>query len=265
MMEVDSYLNKIVGQLTIDKPTRDGIIASFDILKAKIWSEYQDRLSSVELFGSFLRSTELPQKIDLESDIDVLAIFKSKEFQPVTMLKHLFEFADAQYSRSTVLKSHPTVVVEMKKVRFEIVPAYYERSFWNGDELKIPAPRNNDLKWITTEPQKLHKEVLLKNGETHNFLIPTIKLIKYFNVRKGRPFESYLIEQHAIGIDYYGHTLTDYLMQFIEELESDGANDLQREFISELRLFRKNLLDLLKLKMFDYAKLEIEKYFPLLS
>ena len=264
-MEVDSYLNRLVGQLTIDKSTRDAINASFDVLKAKIWSEYQDRLRSVELFGSYLRATELPQKVDIKSDVDILVVFKSNDFKPTTMLNHLLEFADTEYSRSDVLKSHPTVVIEMKKVRFEIVPAYYESSFWNGEELKIPAPRNNDLKWITTEPQKLHKDLVAKNLQAHNLVIPVIKLIKYFNVRKGRPYESYLIEQHAIGIDYEGQSIREFLMQFIDELDTSDANDLQREFISELRVFRKNLYDLLKLKMYDYAKMEVEKYFPLLS
>ena len=265
MMDIDSYLNKLVKQLSIDKPRRDAINNSVDVLKGKIWAEYRERISSVEIFGSYDRGTELPQSIDDKSDVDILVIFKSNDFQPATLLKQLYQFADDSYNRSDVLTDHPTVVIEMTKVRFEVVPAYFESSFWNGDELKIPAPRNKELKWITTEPQKLKEKLVEKNSEENQLIIPLIKLIKYFNVKQGRPYDSFLIEHHAIKRDYDGETLKDYLFKFIEDLRTDDANEEQKKFITELRLRRNDLMTLQKGSMNDYAILELQKFLPLIA
>jgi len=266
MMDIDSYLNKLVKQLSIDKPRRDAINNSVEVLKGKIWAEYRERISSVELFGSYDRGTELPQSIDNKSDVDILVIFKSNDFQPATLLKQLYQFADESYTRSNVLTDHPTVVIEMTKVRFEVVPAYIENSFWNGDELKIPAPRNKELKWITTEPQKLKEKLIKKNSVENQLITPLIKLVKYFNVKQGRPYDSFLIEHHAITRDYDGiTTLKDYLFKFIIDLKTDDADEEQKKFITELRLLRINLMTLQKGSMNDYAILELQKFLPLIS
>ncbi|MBS1508196.1 MAG: nucleotidyltransferase domain-containing protein [Bacteroidetes bacterium] len=265
MTLIDSHLSKLVKQLTIDKIKKETIDNSFEILKGKIWAQYQDRVKSVELFGSYQRGTKLPQSVDNNSDVDILVIFKSNDFQPATLLKHLYQFADSQYSRSDVTTDHPTVVIEMTNVRFEIVPAYWEEHTFLSDELKIPAPRNKELKWITTEPHELKLELDEKNKDENNLITPLIKLIKYYNAQRGRPFDSYLIEHHAIKLDYDGETLKDYLFTFIEELDTDNATSQQAKFVEELKLRRKNILTLEESKMEDYAIQELNKFLPLIT
>lgn len=265
MTDIDSYLHKLANQLTIDKVSRDAIDNSFNTLKGKIWGQYQDRLKSVELFGSYQRGTKLPQSVDDISDVDVLVIFNSNDFQPATLLKHLYQFADERYSRSDVTTDHPTVVIEMTKVRFEIVPAYWEIPFIGTDELKIPAPKNKDLKWITTEPEKLKSRLDEKNREENELIIPLIKIMKYFNVRNGKPYDSFLIEHHAIGRYYSEGTLKDYFFKFIEDLKTENADEEQKKFIQELQQRRANLLNLQQGNMQDYAILELQKFLPLLS
>lgn len=263
-MDIDSYLNKLVKQLSIDKQQRDAINNSVEVLKGKIWAEYRERISSVEIFGSYDRGTELPQSIDDKSDVDILVTFKSNDFQPAILLKQLYQFADDNYNRSDVLTDHPTIVIEMTKVRFEVVPAYIENSFFKGDELKIPAPRNKELKWITTEPKKLKEKLVKKNSNENQLIVPLIKLIKYFNVKQGKPFNSFLIEHHVINVDYDGGTLKDYLFKFIENFKTDDANKEQIKFITELRSRRNNLITLQKASMNDYAILELQKFLPLI-
>ncbi len=263
-MDIDSYLNKLAKQLYIDNSLRDVINNSVDVLKGKIWAEYRERINSVEVFGSYDRGTDLPQSIDEKSDVDILVIFKSNNVQPATLLKQLYQFADNSYSRSDVLTDHPTVVIEMTKVRFEVVPAYIENSIWNGDELKIPAPRNKELKWIKTEPQRLKEKLEEKNSEENQFITPLIKLIKYFNARQGRPYDSYLIEHHAIACNYYRGTLKDYFFKFIESLRTGDADEEQKKFIAELQLRRNNLMTLQKGNMSNYAILELQKFLPLI-
>ena len=160
-------------------------------------------------------------------------------------MKQLYQFADNSYSRSDVLTDHPTVVIEMTKVRFEVVPAYIENSIWNGDELKIPAPRNKELKWIKTEPQRLKEKLEEKNSEENQFITPLIKL-------------------HAIACNYYRGTLKDYFFKFIESLRTGDADEEQKKFIAELQLRRNNLMTLQKGNMSNYAILELQKFLPLI-
>ena len=47
MNVIDIYLTKLANQLTVDKTKRDVIDNSYQILKGKIWEQYQDRLKIV--------------------------------------------------------------------------------------------------------------------------------------------------------------------------------------------------------------------------
>lgn len=265
MTEVDSYLNKLVKQLTIEPSRKDAINISFEVLKGKIWSEYQDRLKAVEVFGSYDRGTALPQSVDEKSDVDVLAIFKTNDFNPTTLLKQLLKFADTNYSRSDVTTDHPTVVIEMTKVRFEIVPAYWETYLFGSNELKIPAPRNKDLKWITTAPQKLKADLKEKNAKENALITPLIKLIKYLNVINGRPYDSFAIENFITSCDYHRGTLKDYFLQAIDKMSTENSSEEEKVFVNKLKKHRANLITLLNGNMNNYAIQELKIFLPLVQ
>lgn len=162
MNEINTYLTELSKQLCCSKDVTDKIDDSYNYLEGKIFEHFRVRIEKVQIFGSYDRGTYLPQSIDPYSDVDVMIIFKTNEFQPDTFLKHLREFADKIYPRSEVSPDHPAITVVLQHTKFEVVPAYFEISFWNGKELKIPAPRNKDLKWITTEPNDLKEELFDK-------------------------------------------------------------------------------------------------------
>ncbi|MDD5571203.1 MAG: hypothetical protein PHD97_08615 [Bacteroidales bacterium] len=265
MTDINSYLTKLSKQLSIGKEEREEIDKSIDFLKGKIWEKYRDKLLTVDVFGSYDRRTELPQSVDKNSDVDILVIFKSNDFQPSTILKHLYEFADNQYSKSNVMTDHPTVVIELKKIRFEIIPAYWETYFLSDDELKIPAPRNKELKWITTDPAKLKNDLMDKNKKEDEMIIPLIKLIKYFNTLQGKPYESHLIERFAISRRYPEKQLQDYFFKFIENLDTDGQNEEQKIFIEEMKNRKENLIALEKRNLVEYIEQELQKFLPLIS
>ena len=262
MNDVNSYLERLSRNLTSSKEERDKINTSFNYLEGKIFEHFRDRINKVYLFGSYERGTELPASIFDESDVDVMVIFKSNEYQPDTFLKHLQEFADKVYPRSDVLPDHPAINISLNHIKFELIPAYYKNEFWNGDVLKIPAPRRKELKWINTDPEKLKKNLKEKNEKENGQILPLIKLIKYLNLIQESPYDSYKIEEFALSCNYSCKLLKDYFYKFIDELDTDGQTESQLRFIKELKKNKERLLLLEKNDMVDYAILELKKVLP---
>lgn len=264
MNEINTYLTELSKQLCCSKDVTDKIDNSYNYLEGKIFEHFRDRIERVQIFGSYDRGTYLPQSIDPYSDVDVMIIFKTNEFQPDTFLKHLREFADKIYPRSEVIPDHPAITVLLNHIRFELIPAYWEEHTFSADELKIPAPRNKELKWITTDPLQLKKDLNKKNVRENQMLIPLVKFIKYFNALNGKLFNSFLIEEFAISRSYPDNELKDYLFEFINDLNTKDLSETQIKFVQELKMRRKNLITLDKGNMPEYAIQELQKVFPLI-
>jgi len=268
METVNEYLISLLEDLSIRESRIEEIQCSFDSLKGELWRKFQDRLEKVEMFGSYDRGTSLPQAIDPQTDVDVLIQFKTADFQPQTFLEHLRQFAKSKYSRSGVEPSFPAIVVELHHVTFELVPSFsqLEKTGIFSEELrmKIPAPRSNEDRWITTNPAGLKEAVEEKDAEHHQLIIPLIKLIKYLNCIHNRPYDSFIIEGHIIQVDFddCSPSLPDFVLCFIESLRDlEEATEHQRKFIQTLRRHRKNLRTLIKENMSDYALQEAQKLF----
>ncbi|MBW6484160.1 MAG: nucleotidyltransferase domain-containing protein [Vicingaceae bacterium] len=262
MNEINTYLTQLSKQLCCSKDVTDKIDNSYNYLEGKIFEHFRDRIEKVQIFGSYDRGTYLPQTIDPYSDVDVMIVFKTNEFQPDTFLKHLREFAHKIYPRSEVSPDHPAITVILQHTKFELVPAYFENSFWNGEELKIPAPRNKELKWITTDHLQLKKDLNKKNERENRMLIPLVKFIKYFNSLNGKLFNSFLIEEFAINRSYPENELKYYLFEFINDLNTKDLSEEQIKFVQELKIRRKNLITLEKGNMPEYAIQELQKFLP---
>ncbi len=262
MTDINSYLTKLAKQLTYTKEEKDKIDASYNYLEGKIFEHFRDKIDKVRVFGSYDRGTALPQSIDLKSDVDVMVIFKANQYQPNTVLKHLQEFADKIYPRSEVSPDHPAVTVVLRHTKFELVPAYWESVFLGSKELKIPAPRNKELKWITTEPDILKEKLIKKNNEENEMIIPLVKLMKYVNVLSGKPYESYRVDYHAIKHSYPKKEIKDYFFEFIDDMFTDEQTAEQVKFVQELKDKRKNILHLLSGNLEKYAIQELESFIP---
>ncbi len=262
MNDVNSYLERLSRRLTSSKDERDKIDTSYNYLEGKIFEHFRGRINKVYLFGSYERGTELPTSVFDKSDVDVMVIFKTNEYQPDTFLKHLQEFADKVYPRSNVLPDHPAINISLNHIKFELIPAYYTNEFWNGDVLKIPAPRRKELRWINTDPEKLKNNLKEKNEKGNGQIIPLIKLIKYLNLIQGSPYESYKIEEFVLSRNYSCKFLKDYFYKFINELDTDGQPETQLRFIKELKKTKERLLLLENNDMINYAILELGKVLP---
>lgn len=265
MTDINSYLTKLSKQLSFSKEEIEKIDGSYNYLEGKIFEHFRDRILNVTMFGSYNRGTALPQNVDPKSDVDVMVIFKTNQFQPDTFLKHLQEFADKIYPRSEVSPDHPAITVVLQHTKFELVPAYWEEHILFSDELKIPAPRNKELKWITTEPDSLREKLLEKDKRENGMIIPLVKLMKYLNVLNQRPYESFRFEHQATSHIYPKKEMKDYFLEFISDMFTDDQTEEQINFIQHLKERRKNILHLLKGNMHEYATLELQKFLPLIA
>ena len=132
-MDINTYLTTLAKKLVIDPDSKKKIEVSISHLKENMWGLFQDRLVEVAVFGSFDRETFIES--DTEADVDILVNFKQKEFQPDTYLKQIRELCNKKYSRSDIYPDHPTIVIDMEHIKFEIVPSYN----YSSDTVKIPA------------------------------------------------------------------------------------------------------------------------------
>jgi predicted nucleotidyltransferase len=266
-MDVNSYLKKLAGKLKVDDEEKKRTDTSIAYLKKKAWEKFQEKLSLVDVFGSYNRETKLPELIDKESDVDIMLIFKSGEFQPQTYLNWLKDFSEKSYPRSDVSPDFPTIAIEIGRIRFELVPAYYETFVLSSDELKIPAPRNKEIKWITTAPKEFGNKVDKKNIDNDQQILPVIRLLKYWNYINGRLFSSYYLEHFIIEHSYSScNELKDYFYEVISDLNKEQNLDQdQKKLVDGLYERRRRLLALEEKNIPEYIEQELMSFLPMIS
>ncbi|MFT7158047.1 MAG: putative nucleotidyltransferase [Parvicella sp.] len=143
---------------------------------------FEDDISDVLIFGSYKRDTILPRKFDEKSDIDVLVIFNQvqNKYTPETYRNQLKRFASNKYPRTTVLKDHPSIVLELSNIKFDLVPCRIYHSFFSS-YYQIPD-KNGD--WMDTYPKEFNEKLTKVNNQYNSIVKPIIRLFKYWNPAK---------------------------------------------------------------------------------
>lgn len=265
MTDINDYLTKLSQQLIVPDSEKKKIDTSITFLKEKIWGLFQNRLADVTVFGSYDRGTMLPQAIDKDADVDILVIFKKDEFQPQTYLNQLRSFSEKTYPKSSVFPQHPSIVVELDHVRFELVPAISDKDSWSNSGLLIPAPPSKDFKWLETNPVKFKKKVLDKNEQEKQLMLPLLKLIKYWNVTQGGHFTSYYLENFATGRSYPKKNLKEFFYEIIYDIADQRHEPKERKAIDELYERRRRLKALEKENISEYIEQELTSFLPLIK
>lgn len=261
MISINTYLENMSKRLEFPAADREKIDTSFKYLKEKIWSVFQNKLEDVVLFGSFDRGTVLPGGVDRFSDVDVMIIFRKNEFQPQTYLNQLRSFSEKTYPRSETFPDHPTIVVELSHVRFELVPAYIHEGW--SKTIRIPGTPAKELQWIDTDPNKFKTALFEKNTEKKGLTIPIIKILKYWNALNDYPFRPYTIEKITVDENVSGANLKECLYDFCNELskyekstEGEKAYKSLAERIRRLKILEKENLS-------EYIEQEMAAFLPM--
>lgn len=211
-MSVNSHLTQLASDLVLSDSEKSSITTSIATLSSRLNSYFGAGITSHFQFGSSTRGTILPRKADENSDIDYMIVFDtSKEGQkkPQTYLDRLKRFAETKYSTSEIYQSSPTLVLSLNHIKFELVPAIYNYGY------QIPSPASSWSDWTSTDPSGTNQALQDKN-KANNFQIkPLVRLIKYWNARKGRPFTSFSLEQYIVGKTFWSCTAQkDYFYDF---------------------------------------------------
>ncbi len=220
MDTLNTHLVAVARALVLSSDELTRINTSISNLQSKLDSWFVNNLITHFRFGSSTRDTILPRKVDEGSDIDYMVVFENKEeYKPQTLLNRLKTFAEAKYSRSEIYQSHPTIVLELSHIKFELVPAV--QPYWWKDSYHIPAPASNYIDWMLTSPAELKKTVDEANNRYHYQIKKLIRLLKYWNVRNGRVYSSYEIEEYVGHLVFMWCTsLEDYLFYAVSYLPS---------------------------------------------
>lgn len=257
-MDINTYLTTLAKQLVIDPDSKKKIEISISHLKENMWGLFQDRLVEVAVFGSYDRETFIES--DAEADVDILVNFKQKEFQPETYLKQIRELCNKKYSRSDIYPDHPTIVIDMEHIKFEIVPSYN----YSSDTVKIPAPRTKELKWISSSPNDFKSKVKQKDTNNKALILPLIRIIKYWNSINGKLFSSYELERLIVNKSYSCSTLKDYYLSATSSLDELAKTEQQKKLLIDLKEKHRRIRVMENYKLPEYIEQEMETFLPLL-
>lgn len=180
---------------------RDKIVASLAHLKSKLKYEFGGSIKSVEEFGSFKRGTILPRYYDELSDIDLLIIFDhaSLSVSPQTYRNYLKTFAEKHYSRSSVYKDNPTVVLELNHIKYDLVPCYLSTGYYS-QTYYIPETSSS---WMTSDIHGFNQKLTDANTLYNSIVKPIVRLLKAWNAKVGFPLNSYGLEQDVAMMNYH--------------------------------------------------------------
>jgi len=260
-VSVNSHLDYLSGKLNLKQDEKDKVKKSIDTLSLRLNSYFNGQLKDHFKFGSYTRGTILPRKADEGSDIDYMVIFTNpSNYKPQTLLNHLKNFVNYYYRSSEIRQSHPTIVLELNHIKFELVPAKID--FW-GD-IYIPSRTSPFEEWLKTDPNAFNKKLTDANVRYSYQLKPLVRLMKYWNRLNGSYLSSYQLENWIVETFYWNCTsLKDFVYSTFENLNYNFNDpqgykdkvDRAKKIISQTKEYEQ--------KGLSYsAESEIEKLFP---
>ena len=231
-MSVLSYLENLSKIAILKNDEKYSIENSISTLQKRLENYFGDEMKEHFKFGSSTRGTILPRKMDSESDIDYMIVFKDDSYKPQTYLNKLRSFVETKYSTSEIYPSNPTIVLNLNHIKFELVPALYT---YTEGKYKIPDKANSYNEWIYTNPNDFNSILTNKNQNNNCEIKPMIRLVKYWNAYRGHIFYSYLMEQEIVDKYYLNcKNLKDYFYDYMLSLKDNGyknqktANEVAR-------------------------------------
>lgn len=225
-MSVLSHLNDTASKLVLSYAEKINITVSIIALRKRLEEYFDTNIIEQIQFGSYTRGTILPRKADENSDIDYMIVFdNSDDLKPQTFIERLNRFAKAKYSTSEIFRSHPTVVLNLNHIKFDLVPAYKDWYY-----IHIPAPKYDFSNWLATDPNGFNEQLIEKNQNNQNQIKPTIRLVKFWNAQNGYVYDSYELEKMLVNKSYlWCNNLKDYFFSAIRFLPLSGLPQYKKD------------------------------------
>jgi len=235
MASINYRLQNIASDLFIkyDSTERKYIIDKIEIIKSNLNTYFGAHLKEILVFGSFKRDTILPRKFDERSDIDILVVFNNseKEYTPETYRTRLKKFAESKYSTSTVIKDHPSIVLEMNKIKFDLVPSRLVEVFFSSS-YQIPNKSNS---WMDTDPSGFNKKLTDANTKYGSIVKPIVRLFKRWNSYNGYPLNSFEMENIIAEVNFSGDNYETGFLYAIKQIPTYGLGVVATQKVETLK------------------------------
>ena len=218
MNRLNTHLVAVARNLVLNDDEKKHINTSIINLQGKLYGWFGDEMLTHFRFGSSTRDTILPRRVDNDSDIDYMVVFQNKDdYKPATLLNWLRRFVENKYSRSEIYPSYPTIVLELSRIKFELVPAI--QPYWWNNAYHIPAPSSNYMDWLYTSPENLKKSIDDADKQYNYQIKRLVRLLKYWNVMNNKVYSSYEIEEYVSKTVFWGCSmLEDYFFYAVKWL-----------------------------------------------
>lgn len=259
-MTVQSHIEVVANRAILSQIEKTSISTSINTLSTRLSSYFVASIDEQLQFGSSTRGTILPRQMDLRSDIDYLIVFNDENAKPQTYINRLKRFAEKYYISSQIVQSHPTIVLSLNHISFDLVPA--RKGFFK--EYNIPAPASSYSEWMSTSPKEFNTKLTDRNKDCNFKLKPAIRVLKYWNARSGYVFDSYELEQWcADQYFWFCNTTKDYFYSLIDSVSLDwNAAQWRKEKLERAKNIVTNTKDYDSKNMPISAENEIKKIIP---
>lgn len=221
-MSVLSYLTDLEKELRLSSTEKASIETSKNNLMQKLQLYFGASVIDTLVFGSYKRNTNLPRKVDGDSDVDILVVFVDNGTKPQAYINRLKKFAEDSYLRSEIYQSSPSVVLELNHIKFELTPAL---TVPYSAQYRIPDSSNSYADWLYTDPYEIDKR---NKGDNYR---QNTRLIKYWNILGDKYFKSYGLEKHVVDYTFYSsNNLKEQIFSYLKNFStsfnySKKAND----------------------------------------
>lgn len=264
-MEVglNNHLKKISSELFIKEGSieRLNINRSLNIIINKMKGYFDDSIDEIIVFGSFTRGTILPRRFDENSDIDILVQFNTDDYdklKPESYRSRLKKFAQDNYPRATVVKDHPSIVIELNHIKFDLVPSIFDEGLIY-DSIEIP---DKDGGWLETEPDEFNQKLTKANIRYNSIVKPVVRLLKYWNASHGYPFASFELEKIIADMSFGGDNYESGFLFAASELPKYGLPFWAKNHINVLRGNVENIENCLERQQIQKAKQVLGRILP---
>lgn len=261
-MSVLNHLKDTASSLVLSEDEKSSINTSIDTLSNRLNFWFGSSVISQLKFGSSTRGTILPRKADERSDIDYMITFdNSYNYKPQTFIDKLRAFAQNKYSTSQIAQSHPTVVLNLNHIKFDLVPAY--ESWYTKF---IPAPKSDYTDWIATAPNDFNTELTDKNNSNYYLIKPMIRLVKYWNAQNGYVYDSFELEKSLVASTYFFcYNLKEYFFSAINDLPTPwNFPQYKKDKVERAKTIVRDTKTYEQADMPYQAEIEIKKLIPVL-
>lgn len=261
---INNYLKKLAYQYYISKNSDEAVSidVTYNTLRDNLFHYFGNNLVDVITFGSYDRDTILPRKYDSNSDIDIMIVFDEDkyDFKPETYRNHLIKFSDKYYKNVNKAKDFPTVLLDMKHIKFDLVPTI-KRTHWllGTERIMIPNRQNT---WQRTKPHKFSEELIEKNVKYNSIVKPVIRLVKAWNAKMNYPYTSFELEQSIAKMNFSDDNYETGLFWAIDKLPTKYLSNASTKKVSSLQENKRLICQHLEKGNITKAKYYLHKILP---